>query len=149
MGGVFASVGGHGIVALDRSTGATQWVHPIEWRYGNNGIFSSPAVADGIVYGTSSGRELVALTPTDGSVNWRTDLGFQTVASPVIAGDRLYIGTNNVGFDSDSKPEMLGIDRTDGTVIWRWEVPFSVTTTASVGDGALFVSTNTRMYALA
>jgi len=71
------------------------------------------------------------------------------VDSPVIAGDRLYIGTNNVSFDSDSEPQMLGIDRTDGTVMWRWEFPYSVTTTASVGDGTLFVSTSLRMYALA
>jgi outer membrane protein assembly factor BamB len=146
---VFATVGGFGTVALDRATGTLRWNQPHESYRATGGKISAPAIADGTVYATSSGRELLAMTPDDGTVNWRLDLGLPTLASPVIAGDQLYIGTTDRSVDSDSEPEVFGINRTEGTIAWRWTAPNPVTTAPSAGDGTLFVTTDNQVHALA
>ncbi len=148
-GRVFASVGGQGIVALDRMTGEAEWVYPVDTFRAVNGIMSGPAIAEGVVYGTSGGRELVAISQTDGTIEWQIDLGLPTISSPVITGRQLYIGTTDRTVGSDRESEVFGIDTDDGTVDWRWTAPNPVTTTASIGDSTLFVATDRTLHALA
>jgi len=146
---VYVSIGDYGIVALNRETGESEWAHRVDDLWALNGILSSPAVADGTVYGTSSGRELFALTTDDGTVEWQVDLELPTVSSPVVAGQRLYIGTTERSDRPEMEAEVLGIDTADGSIDWRWTAPGSVPTTASVGDGTLFISTDRTLHALA
>lgn len=148
-GSAFACVLGYGTVALDRQTGTVQWEHPVDNGRGLNGVVSGPAIADGVVYATSGGTELTAMTAADGTVNWTLDLELPTLASPVVTGEQLYIGTSDRGDDSDAESEVLGINIADGTVTWRWSAPNPVSTTPCVGGGTLFVTTDALVHALA
>lgn len=58
-----------------------------------SGIWSKPLLHEGVLYVTSMDHHLYALDPADGSELWRVDLNGAAAGSPVVANDRLYVGT--------------------------------------------------------
>lgn len=64
---------------------------------------------------------------TGKNIKWSVELGTETHASPVIAGGRVYIGTNN-GHPRDAKQEgdrgvLLCLDEATGRLLWQLVVP--------------------------
>ncbi|HEY5911472.1 MAG TPA: PQQ-binding-like beta-propeller repeat protein [Verrucomicrobiae bacterium] len=61
------------------------------------------------------------------NVKWSVELGTETHATPVIAGGRIYIGTNN-GHPRDAKHEgdrgvLMCLDEATGRLLWQLVVP--------------------------
>ncbi len=69
-----------------------------------------------------------AFDPASGrNVKWVVDLGTKTYASPIIAGGRVYVGTNNARprspkYDGD-RGVLLCLDEADGSLRWQLVVP--------------------------
>jgi outer membrane protein assembly factor BamB len=64
---------------------------------------------------------------TGENVRWQAALGTESYATPVVAGGRVYIGTNN-GEPRDPKHQgdrgvLLCFDDRDGRLLWQWVVP--------------------------
>jgi outer membrane protein assembly factor BamB len=64
---------------------------------------------------------------TGRNIKWSVPLGTETYASPIIAGGRVYIGTNN-GEPRDPKHEgdrgvLMCFDEKDGRLLWQLVVP--------------------------
>ena len=86
---IYAPVGDT-MYALDRATGALVW----EQATGGE-IYSSPALAEGILYFGSRDGTLWALNAEDGSVEWRYPTGGPVDCSPVIAYGVCYFGSDD------------------------------------------------------
>jgi outer membrane protein assembly factor BamB len=120
------------LLALDAATGQTRWQFDTA-----GGIFSAPAVADGIVYvGSESG--LWALAAANGSPVWRfrAEGSAAVWASPAVADGRVFVtGTNERGY-------LFALDARTGEERWRfktWDLQYS-TTGPTVVDGVVYVS---------
>lgn len=62
---------------------------------------------------------------TSENIRWVTNLGSQTYGNPVIAGDKVFIGTNNGSNYIDRYPAetdlgcLIALDRTNGNFLWQ------------------------------
>ncbi len=57
-----------------------------------NGIWSTPLLADGILYVTSLDKKAYALDPATGEKRWEFKAGGGLVTTPVLVGDTLFVG---------------------------------------------------------
>jgi outer membrane protein assembly factor BamB len=77
--------------ALDAETGDVQWEEEV-----SGGVESSdPAVVDGTVYVGGVSRDVWALDASDGSVQWQYETAGRVNSSPAVAGDTLYVGSDD------------------------------------------------------
>ncbi len=76
--------------ARDRTTGEEVWA-----ANGEGAVFTSPTLADGLVYFGSGGGWLWALQAESGEVAWRYHLGRGVYSSPLIADGSLYVGSDD------------------------------------------------------
>lgn len=64
---------------------------------------------------------------TGRNVRWRADLGTDSYATPVVAGGRVYIGTNNGRPRNPARPGDRGVlmcfDERDGAFLWQLATP--------------------------
>jgi outer membrane protein assembly factor BamB len=63
-------------------------------------VYSSPAVANGVLYVGSLDSFVYAINASTGAAVWsyqtsRRDVGYRVWSSPVIADRRVFIGSNN------------------------------------------------------
>jgi outer membrane protein assembly factor BamB len=76
--------------ALDAVTGALKWKTPNDGSW----VVASPAVADGVVYYTTSDSfRFLALDAATGKVQYALPTGIYGFSSPAIAGSHAYFGT--------------------------------------------------------
>jgi outer membrane protein assembly factor BamB len=76
--------------ALDANTGALKWKVPNDGSW----VIASPAVADGVVYYTTSdSHRFQALDANSGKILYWLPTGVYSFSSPAIAGSRAYFGT--------------------------------------------------------
>ena len=91
------------IVALDRTTGATQWSLALATSW-------APVVSDDVVYAASA-NELQAVRAGSGEVIWKVILDEEMVAPPALQGNTLLLLV---------KPDQLrALRASDGSEIWR------------------------------
>jgi len=95
------------VYAIDAESGDTVWRFPAE-----GGVWSSPTVADGVVYFGTLGQTVFAVSLEDGSELWRRNTGGAVVASPLVVGGRVYVGA----FDS----VFYALDAQTGNVDWKF-----------------------------
>lgn len=114
------------LFAVDASTGEEEWNRSI-----HGSVWSSPAVANGMVLVSTAGDKTIgidsrkgyvyAFNITTGAQSWRTqDLGM-VMASPTINNGRVYVGTfgkfiNDIQFIA---PQMYCLDLADGDRLWN------------------------------
>ncbi len=104
---VYAPIGDT-IYAIDRVTGE------LRWKQSTGGdIYSSPALADGILYFGSRDGNLWALDAETGAVEWRYPAGGPVDCSPVIAYGVCYFG-------SDAN-RLIALDLETRTPRWQFE----------------------------
>ena len=97
------------LYALDAVTGM------LKWRYFNNfsWINNTPVVMDSIIYyGTSDTHKLIGLHAVTGDSIMAIDLNAYIFSSPVIAGNRLYIG--------DFSGTLYSVDYMNHKIIWEF-----------------------------
>lgn len=85
------------LVALSRDTGVLAWVKPLEsYDKDKSGIQNSlawngPIMAGNRLIVTSAGESMIEISPRDGTVIRKVDLGFHVAIPPVVAGETLYL----------------------------------------------------------
>jgi len=112
---------------------------------------ASPAYADGTVYvvllqrslkgrGARIGR-VVALDGKTGKVRWARELASRSESSPLIAGDRLYFGSES--------GTVYAMSARDGSVRWRFRADGAVKGGLALADGRLYFGDyGGRVYAI-
>jgi outer membrane protein assembly factor BamB len=66
----------------------------VKWKFKTNGkIFSSPAVADGLILAGSEDGCLYALDDHSGKLKWKFKTGGAVHSSPAVKGNRVYFGS--------------------------------------------------------
>jgi outer membrane protein assembly factor BamB len=98
------------LYALDARTGK------LRWDIATKGMVHATAgVRDGMTFMTGCDALFRAIRLADGKEVFQIETGAYTAASPLLAGDRAYVGTFNA--------EVLAIDLTRRTVAWRYSQP--------------------------
>jgi outer membrane protein assembly factor BamB len=111
------------LTAISNESGLTKWTF-------EEGISSSVAVADGTVYATTTGGEVVALAVDSGDEHWRTSAVTST-NPPVLAGGLLYV-TGDDGTIAALSPN-------SGSVAWQSTVGGPRSSNVAVAGGELYV----------
>lgn len=107
---------GH-LYALDPQNRGVRWKFPGQGKIGQ--VWSTPAVAGGVVYFGTLGHRVYAVRLSDGSEVWRRELEGAVTASPLVVGDRVVVGS----FDR----HLYALDAATGEVVgsfrgrnWFW-----------------------------
>ncbi len=103
------------VFCLDANTGVAKWTYNA-----GAGIHSSPAVDKGMVYIAVRNGTIVKLNADTGAVVWKTAQDketYQQKSSPIIVGDRLYIGSGI------QPPPLYCFNTTTGSLIWKKVYP--------------------------
>ncbi|GAB3691236.1 hypothetical protein GCM10028857_28380 [Salinarchaeum chitinilyticum] len=116
--------------ALDPQTGTVQWFHELEQSYP-----SDAAVVGNTVY-MSDPDGLAARSASDGTVQWRVQLG-DSCGTPVVADETVYVGSSS---------GIHAID-TDGTPRWKTDAATGDSGIA-IASGTIFTKQEERLYAL-
>lgn len=102
---------------------------------GKAGIWSTPALANGVVYTSTNGGDLIAVDQETGAEIWRKDLGSQLWQSPVVV--------DNVLVEGDCDGNLRGFDVTDPKAepseIWKVKLDGCIESTPAVWNGWLYV----------
>jgi outer membrane protein assembly factor BamB len=119
---------------------------PIVWSIpDDNGIWATPAVADGIVIAPTDSGRIIGADAETGDILWEKQLPGPTWSSPVVVDD--------VWVQGDCAGTLHGFDLSDPRVeppeLWSVEVEGCVESTPAVWDGRIFVGARGgRFYAI-
>jgi len=133
---------------LNAETGALKWSLKTNWL-----IRSSPALANNRVYLGPDDGVIRCLNAQDGTAVWTRNVDgglikgffdvnpFQIRSSPIIVGNRLYVGS------LDANVYCLNI--ADGSVVWKTKTGKAICSSAAVTDGKVWIGSGDRnMYCL-
>ena len=85
----------------------------IKWKFHTGAeVFSSPAVADGVLYFGSSDHNFYALNAGTGALKWKFATGSRITSSPAVANGTVYFGS----FDS----YFYALDAATGQLKWKF-----------------------------
>jgi outer membrane protein assembly factor BamB len=115
------------VMALDADRGKVKWKRDM-----GSLNASSPAYADGVVYGvTLDPGQAFALRARDGKVLWRHPLPARSETSPVIHNDRVIVGSES--------GDLFALDTKSGGVRWQVSTGGAVKGGAALHKGTLYV----------
>ena len=115
-----------------------KWKNPIG-EY-SNGVESSPAIVNGVMYFGSDDHNVYALNASTGALLWSYLTGGSVDASPAVANGVVYIGS----FDGN----MYALDASTGTKLWNFSAG-AIGSSAVVANGVIyFGSGDGSVYAL-
>ncbi len=114
---------GYGLHALSAATGELVW----KTYFWGSWVESTPVVADGTLYiGASDLRRVSALDPADGRVLWRTDVFGWTWGTPLVVGERIYVGAaGGAPYFFHHVAGFAMLERATGRMLERWPIPES------------------------
>lgn len=129
------------IVKLDPFTSGD----PIVWSVavpaapgGDGGLWSTPALGDGVLYASTHPGNLLAINTTTGEVVWSDPIGFHAWSSPVLIGQTLLVAVN-----CDAGGALRAYDVTDKFApLELWESSLGsgcIESTPSVFNGQIYV----------
>ena len=112
------------------------------WRFATGaGVYSSPAVANGIVYVGSEDKNLYAIDAVTGKEKWRFATGDHIFSSPTVADGTVYVGSED--------ENLYAIDVATGKEKWRTADGDWVYSTPAVANGVVYVgNADKRLYAI-
>jgi polyvinyl alcohol dehydrogenase (cytochrome) len=125
---------------LDRTSGEVLWAHSVSEYNGvaNSAVRTSVVVSEGLViFGDRSGANMIAIDEKTGERRWITRLdehpGAQVTGSPIIVGDRIYVGVSSSegskflkdrNAKSNFRGSLVALDTKSGHIEWRlWTMP--------------------------
>lgn len=118
---VFLGNRGGGLFALALATGERLW----KTFFWGSWVESTPVLADGVLYiGSSDLRRVSAIAPEDGRVLWRTDVYGWTFGTPLLVGNRIFVGA--AGGDPYFIHHVASfsvLDRATGKLLRRFPLP--------------------------
>ena len=108
------------VFCLDADTGSTIWTYSIEFE--TTSSWSSPTVANGIVYVAGFGKGVLALDANTGAKLWNNNAAAETADNaPTVLNNLLIEGGPN---------GLAAINATTGTTIWNI-APFTTSSSAT------------------
>jgi len=134
-GKVFVGSRDSGLYALDLATGRRLW------RFSHRGswVIGTPAVHDARVFvGSSDGHFFQAVDIASGQEVWRLPTDANVLASPLLAGGMLVVGT----YPRD-KPagDLIAIDPASGAIRWRLNLDAATVSSPVAFGGELYLGT--------
>lgn len=131
----FGSADGH-LYALNAKSGELKW----KFEAGG-GIYSAPAIKNGMVFFGSFDGSLYALNMQDGLLLWKFQTGADVFSSAAVADSLVYIGSNDYF--------VYAINQKTGELVWRYETGGLVRSSPiAVGDKLFIGSYDGHLYAL-
>jgi len=128
------------LFALDLQTGAVRWKFPTPTQ-----IYSSPAVADGVVYVHARNDHVYALNAKDGALLWKTPalspqdqfsvLADMAKSSPAVAQGKVLVGIDQ---------ELVALDAKTGAPLWRAATGRGVHSSPLVVGRTVYVGSDDR-----
>jgi len=116
------------LVALDLASGKPKW----QYKVSESGLAeSSPAVARDAVFVGDLEGVLHAVGIADGKPRWTFKTGAEIKSSPIVAGDRVLIGSY------DAHLYCLTLD---GKLVWKVETKAQVHATPAIRNGVAYVA---------
>jgi outer membrane protein assembly factor BamB len=114
----------------------------LSWSYQTGGrIFSSPAVANGVVYVGSDDNNVYALKASTGAVLWKYTTGGRVESSPAVANGVVYVGSDDMN--------LYALNASTGTLLWQYTTGAEVVSSPAVANGVVyFGSGDKNLYAL-
>lgn len=104
----------------------------VRWKYRTgNWVYSSPAVADGMVFIGSYDNNVYALDEMTGALVWNYSCGDMVRSSPAVADGIVFVGS----YDHN----VYALNKTTGEKIWNYETGDAVVSSPVVVDGMVFV----------
>lgn len=114
-----------------------------EWEFPTGSkVWSSPVVADDVVYFGSLDHNVYAVDVEDGAEIWSFTTGGAVVASPLVENGRVYVGSFDNVFYALNAATGEEVWRFEGADNWYWSQALIV------GDIAYVASLNGNLYAL-
>ncbi|MDP3396888.1 MAG: PKD domain-containing protein [Methanoregula sp.] len=121
---------------LHASNGTTRW---IAW-FGAADVYSSPAIADEVLYVGCDDSKVYAVHAANGTIKWQTVVGAQVQSSPAVADGVVYVGS------ADDK--LYALYANNGTFKWSYQTGGDVTSSPVIADGVIYVGSNdNKVYA--
>jgi len=118
------------------ATNKTQWTYTT-----GDGVYSSPAVADGKVYVGSLDGKVYCLDALTGAHIWNYTTG-QVYSSPAVSDGRVYVG-------SYMPFKVYCLDAATGAHIWSYTTGGQIWSSPAVADGKVYVgSLDNKVYCL-
>ena len=124
--------GSHTVYALNAKSGLMLWNNSITSAYW--GIYSSPAVANGVVYIGSDDHNLYALNATDGRQLWVYPTENWVESSPTVANGIVYV--------SSEDENLYALNAANGQKIWNYNI------TLDTANGESIAVANNVVYVL-
>ena len=93
-----------------------------------------PAVTPSHVYAADHLGLVAAFQRSDGAGEWSAETGLELSAGPVVAGDRLLVGTSNA--------ELVALSMTDGALLWKTALSSEVMSLPRVSRNMVVVRTS-------
>ena len=129
----------HG-VALDSTTkGKINSTH-IKWSQRRASRYCMPVYKDGHIYQITHDGNLSCINIKSGATTWKKSLVKSVMASPILAGDKIYI------IDVYGKATIFKADPSAYKLITENEIAEEVSACTAVADGALFIRGNKHLY---
>jgi outer membrane protein assembly factor BamB len=141
------------ILVSGKPPGGTTTVTPppragsVAWSFTTQGqIWSSPAVANGIVYFGSDDGNVYAIDVKTHKQLWQVQTGGLVRSSPAVVNGVVYIGTDGRGQDGGM---VYALDGETGKVLWQYLTGGKVESSPAVAGNMVYIgSDNGTMYAL-
>ncbi len=133
---VYVGLFGDGLQTFDAKTGTAMW------NYGSAGkVFSSPAVANGIVYFDDGENNqdggVYALNAKTGKLLWFSPT-YSSFCSAAVADGAVYVGADD--------ENVYALDAYTGTKLWSYTTAGVVRSTPAVANGMVYVGSFDKMY---
>jgi outer membrane protein assembly factor BamB len=138
--GTIYTVSGGAVRAFDLETGELEWEIP----FTPNRIHATPALAKGRLFVSTGAGTLHALDARSGAEVWRWITGGDgalftpyvrqggvTLASPVVAGDYVYVGAAN-GY-------LYALDTATGTCVWQHNLKVPLAAPPAISGNGLWI----------
>jgi outer membrane protein assembly factor BamB len=125
--------GGSDVYAFNARTGTKLW------NYTTGGyVFSSPAIANGVVYVGSDDGNVYALNARTGAKLWNSTSG--GTSSPAVVNGAVYVGGGS---------DVYALNATTGAKLWNYATGGYVSSSPAVSNGVVYVGSNDHnVYAL-
>jgi outer membrane protein assembly factor BamB len=119
-----------------------------KWKtYGFLPTFASPVMDSERLYTVDNGAIIGAFDLKTGAKLWDRSLGTLQKGSPVLADNKLYVGTENGKFYI-LRPSAAGVEVLDEDVLGSTESPEPIIASPIVADGRVYVTSMEAIYAI-
>ncbi len=110
----------------------------LKWSYTTGGgVYSSPAVANGVVYVGSGDYKVYALNASTGALLWSYTTSYSVESSPAVANGVVYVGS----FDSVDYGYVYALNASTGALLWSYATG-QVESSPAVANGLVYIGSD-------